>query len=109
MTLDTNTHRAQDIVRCHDCGSEYDRMRKPGHTGTCPTCPELVWAVWDSTIYDDPLAIAEPDAVERGIYERGFPSKEQAEAAIPRIQAHMAQLGEEIPTWQFVVAPDIAL
>lgn len=87
-----------DLRICADCGQQYN-----ARTGECRTCPTRFWAIWDAVIYDDPAAMAEPDAAERGIYARGFTSKAQAVAAIAAIQASMAEAGHDIPTWQFVV------
>lgn len=90
-----------DWRRCADCGHDYNARQ-----GACRTCPTLRWAVWDAAIYDDPAAMAEPDAPERGIYAQGFVSKAAAEAAIPGIQADLAEAGHDIPAWQFVVVPE---
>jgi len=56
------------------------------------------WDVWDRLEY-----ARNPHDRERGVYEAGFPSPGAAEAAIPRIQAAMAEAGDDIPAWRFVV------
>jgi hypothetical protein len=92
------TNRPQhgaDPRYCADCGTLYDHLR----LRDCPRCPELTWLVWDWCEYE----CAAPDPA-RGILE-SFASKTAAEAALPRIQASMAEIGEDMALADFVIAP----
>lgn len=60
------------------------------------------WAVWDREEYLQ----ATPDA-ESGIYEAGFPTRATAEAAIPRIQASLAEHGFDVAADEFIVLPRV--
>jgi hypothetical protein len=63
--------------------------------------------VWDAAVYEAAsTGDLSAQEIERGMYERGFPSQAAAEAAIPRIIAARATVGIDVQPWQCVVMPE---